>query len=76
MVGGDTGGAGQTRFHHRISPAANPGGPSSIHREPAASGLASLGAAVTAKSQSGQPREALVLRSRFDQNAIPLDEEF
>jgi methyl-accepting chemotaxis protein len=75
MVGGEMDGAELGRSHHRVGPAASPGAAPPMRREPA-SGLASLGTAVATRSQTRQPKEPALMRAKFEQNAIPLDEEF
>jgi len=75
MVGGEMGAVAQNRFRYGAGPAAKLGGASPIRREPA-SGIASLGAAVATRSQSGQPKEPFPVSAKFDHNAIPLEEEF
>ena len=75
MVGGDMGAAAPNRFRHRPAPLANPGGASPMRREPA-SGLVPLGAAVAARSQGAQSKEPVLVTSKLNQNALPLDHEF
>ena len=75
MVGGEMSGAEPSRSHHGVGPAANPGGAPRLRREPASS-HAALSAAVATRSQARQAKEPVLLKTKFDQNAIPLDEEF
>jgi methyl-accepting chemotaxis protein len=75
MVGGDMGTAAQNRFRHRPMPLENPGGTSPIRRE-SRSGLVSLGTALAARTQNTQLKEPVLARAKFDQNALPLDDEF
>jgi hypothetical protein len=62
-------------FRHGISPRARAGGGSPVRRE-SSLGACFVGCGRRGQSQSAQPKGAVALRARFEQNAIPLDEEF